>query len=104
MISLFILSYLGSVRDPRLTLTENSAPFRTNFTLANAPGIIEDIKIMNLVDEINNKFGYGKLRLSSDEVGMFNSKGKKKINWSMKSNYRSPCYTTNWYDIPKIKV
>ena len=47
MISLFILSYLGSVRDPRLTLTENSAPFRTNFTLANAPGIIEDIKIMN---------------------------------------------------------
>ena len=64
----------------------------------------KDIKVMNLVDEINNKFGYGKLRLSSDEVGMFNSKGKKKINWSMKSNYRSPCYTTNWYDIPKIKV
>ena len=64
----------------------------------------KEIKVMNVVDKINNRFGYGKLRLSSDTVGSFFYKNKKKINWSMKSNYRSPCYTTKWCDIPKIKV
>ena len=64
----------------------------------------KEIKIMNVIDKINNRFGYGKLRLSSDTVGSFFYKSKKKINWSMKSNYRSPCYTTKWCDIPKIKV
>ena len=64
----------------------------------------KEIKVMNVIDTINKKFGYGKLRLSSDVVGSFFNKKKKKINWLMKSNYRSPCYTTKWCDIPKIKV
>ena len=63
-----------------------------------------EIKVMNLIDKINKKFGYGKLRLSSDTVGSFYNKNKKQINWFMKSNYRSPCYTTKWCDIPKVKV
>ena len=63
-----------------------------------------EIKVMNLIDKVNKKFGYGKLRLSSDAVGSFYNKNKKQINWFMKSNYRSPCYTTKWCDIPKIKV
>ena len=70
----------------------------------------KNIKLMELIDSINTKFGDGKLRLSSDKNGFFylsdkvrKAKGKK-INWLMRSNYRSPCYTTNWLDIPKVKV
>ena len=62
------------------------------------------IQLMNVVDKVNERFGYGKLRLSSDTVGSFFDKNKKKVVWFMKSNYRSPCYTTKWCDIPKIKV
>ena len=56
-----------------------------------------------IIDNINKKFGDSKLRLSSDENGSFYLK-KKNTKWLMKSEYRSPCYTTNWCDIPKIKV
>ena len=34
---------------------------------------------MNIIDKINKRFGYGKLRLSSDTVGSFFYKSKKKI-------------------------
>ena len=63
----------------------------------------DSIKLMKIMDNINKKFGDSKLRLSSDENGSFYLK-KKNAKWSMKSEYRSPCYTTNWCDIPKIKV
>ena len=63
----------------------------------------DGIKLMKIMDDINKKFGDSKLRLSSDENGSFYLK-KKNAKWSMKSEYRSPCYTTNWCDIPKIKV
>ena len=63
----------------------------------------DSIKLMKIMDNINKKFGDSKLRLSSDENGSFYSK-KRNAKWSMKSEYRSPCYTTNWCDIPKIKV
>ena len=63
----------------------------------------DSIKLMKIMDSVNKKFGDSKLRLSSDENGSFYSK-KKNAKWSMKSEYRSPCYTTNWCDIPKIKV
>ena len=32
---------------------------------------------MNVIDKINNRFGYGKLRLSSDTVGSFFYKKEK---------------------------
>ena len=63
----------------------------------------DSIKLMKIMDSINKKFGNNKLRLSSDENGSFYFK-KKNAKWLMKSEYRSPCYTTNWCDIPKIKV
>ena len=63
----------------------------------------DGIKLMKIMDSVNKKFGDSKLRLSSDENGSFYLK-KKNAKWSMKSEYRSPCYTTNWCDIPKIKV
>jgi len=66
------------------------------------------IRIMKLIDNINHRFGYGKIRLSSDSSISFLSKSEKKNNknmkWQMKSQYRSPCYTTNWCDIPRVKV
>ena len=62
----------------------------------------DSIKLMKIMDSVNKKFGGSKLRLSSDENGSFYLKKNEK--WSMKSEYRSPCYTTNWCDIPKIKV
>ena len=59
---------------------------------------------------MNNEFGDGKLRLSSDKNGHFyhkrlveNNKNKK-ASWLMKSSFRSPSYTTNWYEIPKVKT
>jgi len=63
----------------------------------------DGIKLMKIMDSVNKKFGDSKLRLSSDENGSFYLK-KKNAKWSVKSEYRSPCYTTNWCDIPKIKV
>ena len=63
----------------------------------------QDIKLMDAVDYINSRFGNGKLRISSDKNGFFYKKNKE-VNWLMKSDYRSPCYTTNWCDIPKVKV
>jgi len=66
-----------------------------------------EVKIMKVIDVINNKFGYGKIKLSSDCDKDFFSKqnnNNKNSNWQMKSEYRSPCYTTSWCDIPKVKV
>ena len=67
-----------------------------------------EMKLMKLIDKINGKFGYGKIRLSSDDNNDFFSKKntdkKKSPSWQMKSEFRSPCYTTSWCDIPKVKV
>ena len=64
--------------------------------------------LMKLIDDINGRFGYGKLRLSSDcDKNFFSKENNKKDQnsaWQMKSNYRSPCYTTSWCDIPIVKV
>ncbi len=65
------------------------------------------VEIMKLIDIINSRFGYDKIKLSSDCDKSFFSKEKnsnEKISWQMKSEYRSPCYTTSWHDILKVKV
>ena len=72
----------------------------------------KSLKLMKLIDKVNNKFGEGKLRLSSDKNGCFylknqignNENKKKKANWLMKSSFKSPSYTTNWYEIPVVKT
>ena len=63
------------------------------------------IEIMKVVENINTRFGEGKLRLSSnsDHLLFFN-KNTSESKWQMKSDFRSACYTTNWCDIPKVKV
>ena len=63
---------------------------------------------MRAFDDINKKFGEGKIRISSDKYGVFcknklqnSSKGN---DWFMKSDFCSPCYTTRWCDIPKVEI
>ncbi len=64
---------------------------------------VRNKELMKTVDSINKRFGDGKLRLSSDINGSFYLK-KKNVKWLMKSEYRSPNYTTDWIDIPKVKI
>ncbi len=64
-------------------------------------------KLMNVMDKINNKFGEGKIRLSSDSVGRFKKVEKSRASqkkWFMKSDFSSPCYTTKWCDIPFVNI
>lgn len=52
-------------------------------------------RLMQLVDDINSRFGRQSLRLASqgwDET------------CAMKSNMKSPCYTTSWADLPIVKT
>ena len=68
----------------------------------------KEIKLMKTIDNINDRFGYGKIRLSSDNNQNFFSnsivRNRKSPSWQMKTKYCSPCYTTRWCDIPKVKV
>ena len=67
----------------------------------------ENSKLMSVIDEINRKFGEGKIRLSSDSVGRFKKAQKSKESerkWFMKSDFSSPCYTTKWCDIPFVNT
>jgi DNA polymerase V len=66
------------------------------------------VVLMRAFDDINKKFGEGKIRISSDKYGVFcknklqnSSKGN---DWFMKSDFCSPCYTTRWCDIPKVEI
>ena len=63
---------------------------------------------MLAIDKINNKFGNRKIRIASDRGARFfekkNDTKKRKNKWLMKSDYTSPCYTTNWCDIPKVII
>ena len=94
-----ILSGLRNEKSIQLSLVNN---------IRNEEVDQSDRKIMKLIDEINERFGYGKIKLSSDTNKDFfsnrDTNNQKRITWEMQSKYRSPCYTTSWYDIPKVKV
>ena len=64
-----------------------------------------EIKLMNVIEKINKKFGEGKIRLlANSDHRLFYTDKKPRTSWQMKSAFRSACYTTNWYDIPKVKI
>ena len=64
-----------------------------------------EIKLMNVIEKINKKFGEGKIRLlANSDHRLFYTDKKPRASWQMKSAFRSACYTTNWYDIPKVKI
>jgi len=64
--------------------------------------------LMKTIDSLNERFGEGKVRIASGAKSyLYKNKldiSKKKNNWLMRSNYRSPCYTSSWCDIPKVKI
>lgn len=55
----------------------------------------KDDKISRLMDSINAQMGQDKVRFAVLGYGR---------NWKMKREHLSPCYTTNWHDIPKIRI
>ena len=64
--------------------------------------------LMKIFDDINKRFGEGKIRISSNTHSFFYRNKvnyyKKNSNWLMKSSFSSPCYTTQWCDIPKVNI
>ena len=55
---------------------------------------ISDEKLMQVIDHVNNCEGKGTIKSAACGV---NNK------WWMARNYKSPCYTTRWSDILKVK-
>lgn len=51
-------------------------------------------RVYSAVDQINHRFGRGRVRLAS--------KGYEESAWLMKQNFRSPCYTTQWSDLLRV--
>lgn len=54
---------------------------------------LREKKLMKTVDSINQIFGKGAL--------FFGSEGTNQ-EWTPASNYRSPCFTTRWEDLPRV--
>jgi len=50
-------------------------------------------ELMQLMDKINHRYGRETIQLASSGI-------RKK--WQMKADYKSPKYTTNWDDLPKV--
>ena len=50
--------------------------------------------LMKTMDALNQSMGNGKVFMAAQGIDKA---------WSMKSSYRSPCYTSNWNDIPKTQ-
>ena len=63
---------------------------------------------MRVLEKKKKKFGEGKIRIASDNYGVFYKNklqnSSKSNNWFMKSDFCSPCYTTRWCDIPKVEI
>ncbi len=49
---------------------------------------------MQLFDRINFKFGRHTIKLAAEGTSR---------PWRMRAEMRSPCYTTQWTDLPKIR-
>lgn len=51
--------------------------------------------LMKALDSVNKRFGWKKLRVASSGMEQ---------TWWMRSNMRSPAYTSDWKDLPKVKA
>ena len=54
-----------------------------------------DNKLIEVLDTINDRLGAGSIRFGSTAQA---------ATWQSSSAFRSPCYTTRWEDIPKVKT
>jgi DNA polymerase V len=52
-------------------------------------------KIMHALDAANSKWGRGTIFLAGEGVAK---------SWQMKSEHRSPAYTSNWNEIPRVRT
>ncbi len=50
-------------------------------------------KLMSVLDRVNQRFGRGVIRISSQDAGE---------DWSMRQERKSPAYTTSWQEIPLV--
>ena len=53
-----------------------------------------DTRLMSAIDKLNQKFGRGFLKISSG--GLYSQ-------WQMKQERKSPCYTTLWGDLARVR-
>lgn len=53
----------------------------------------EDSKLMAVLDRVNQRFGRGVIRISSQDAGE---------EWGMRQERKSPAYTTCWDELPEI--
>ncbi len=51
----------------------------------------EESKLMAVLDRVNQRFGRGVIRISSQDVGE---------EWGMRQERKSPAYTTCWVELP----
>ena len=61
-------------------------------TLFDAIDPCNGLQIMGALDEINQRFGRGTLRMASE--------GTRPRGWVMRADNRTPAYTTRWEDVP----
>ena len=57
---------------------------------------------VKILDNVNTKMGKMTLFYGSQGVMKQSKIKKEESNWRMRSNYRSPFYTTNWNDILEV--
>jgi len=57
------------------------------------PEQAEDSKLMAVLDRVNQRFGRGVVRISSQDAGE---------DWGMRQERKSPAYTTCWNDVPVV--
>ena len=51
----------------------------------------EESKLMAVLDRVNQRFGRGVIRISSQDAGE---------EWGMRQERKSPAYTTSWVELP----
>jgi DNA polymerase V len=52
---------------------------------------VEESKLMAVLDRVNQRFGRGIIRISSQDAGE---------EWGMRQERKSPAYTTCWVELP----
>ena len=58
-------------------------------------------ELMRAIDQVNRAFGTGKIHSAAECAARGNEDGP---SWQPSSNFRSPCYTTCWADLPVVKA
>ena len=71
-------------------ITPNSKRQEDLFAEAEPAG---ESKLMSVLDRVNQRFGRGVIRISSQDAGE---------DWSMRQERKSPAYTTSWQEIPLV--